>query len=441
MRRLGFLRTVAIFFMVSLIYLCNDKTDPKNGDSLAFRYLPYSMLKEFDFDLDEFYQYLLEHHPWLTYTDASGEKLPYYLIKVKGHYLSTSGIGPAILALPILFIPIKFFHYSPDSQLIVFLTKFTASILIALSAVLIFLSVRALSGTKKALLLMFIYALCSGMWSISSQELYQQTSSEFFLALSIYFLFKGLKNSKFIPYTGFSLGLASIMRPTSIIVFLIMSIYIFHQYRDKLLKYILYSFGPLLFMAWYNYYYHGSIFLFPQMIYNPIGALYKTGSSNMWSTPLFLGFSGLLISPSRGLFIYSPVFIFSFFGMILVWKQKRELIFKYFSIAVLAIIIIQAKWYDWWGGWTFGCRALNDAIPFLIFFLLPILDYIKQKRALFPLFILSVIFSFFVQIVGAFLYDNSWNKNPDIDLNQYRLWLWKESQLSHYLKIILAKRN
>ena len=36
-------------------------------------------------------------------------------------------------------------------------------------------------------------------------------------------------------------------------------------------------------------------------------ALEKTGSESKWSTPIFRGALGLLFSPSRGIFIYSPV--------------------------------------------------------------------------------------------------------------------------------------
>jgi hypothetical protein len=441
MKYIIFLRMVAVFLVLSFIYLSNGKLDSENGDSLAFRYLPYSILNEFDFDLDEFRQDLLEYHPWLTYTDASGEKLPYYLIKAGGHYLSTFGIGPALLALPILFVPIKFFHYPPDSPLIIFLTKFTASISIALSAIFIFLSVRFLVGGKKAGLATFIYALCSGMWSLTSQVLTQQTAGELFLALSIYFLIKGMREPKLVSYSGFALGLATIMRPTNVIVFIIVGIYILHKYKARFVAYLFYALGPFLFIAWYNYFYHGSVFLFSQMIYNPFGAFYKTSSANMWSTPLFIGLAGIFFSPSRGLFIYSPVFIFSFLGMSLAWKKNENPIFKYFSVIVIALVILHAKWYDWWGGWTFGCRVLNDTVPFLILLLLPTLNYARQQKKVIPVFIFTLILSFLIQLMGAYLYNDSWNRNPNIDLNQQRLWSWKNGQLAHYIKIFFDKRG
>jgi hypothetical protein len=427
---------IALFLILVLIYLANFKLNPGHGDALAFRYLPYSIIYERDFDLDEFQEKLTTLYPTDLYEYPNGEKIPYYLIKVKGHYLSSSGIGPSLLSLPFLFIPIVFFRLHPESWTIIFLSKLTASVFIALSAILIYLAVRLLSTKKIALFITFIYALCSGMWSITSQILIQQTGSEFFLALSIYFLVKGIKKDKFIPFAGFSLASAAIMRPTNFLIMGIITIYVIHRHRNQFFWYAISSLPPILLILGYNYWYHGSMFLFSQMICNPLGALYKTGSVKMWSTPILKGILGVLISPSRGLFIYSPVFIFSFFGMILVWKQKRELIFKYFSVVVLAIIIIQAKWYDWWGGWTFGCRALNDTVPFLVLFIVPAFGYLKTKRRLFIIFVITIVISFFIQIIGAFFYDNRWNNSPNIDLHQYRLWSWRDSQLLYYIRDI-----
>lgn len=430
---------VVFFLVLILIYLANFKLNPGHGDALAFRYLPYSILYEGNFDLDEFHEKLITLYPTDLYEYPSGEKIPYYLIKVKGHYLSSSGIGPSLLSLPFLFIPIVFFHLHPESWMIIFLSKLTASVFIALSAILIYLSVRLLSTKKKALFITFIYALCSGMWSITSQILIQQTGSEFFLALSIYFLVKGIKKAKFIPFVGLSLASAVIMRPTNFLVISIITIYVLHRHRDHFFGYLINSATPILLILGYNYHYHGSMFLFSQMICNPLGALYKTGSIKMWPTPILKGILGVLISPSRGLFIYSPVFTFAFVGMLLVWRKKQDILFRYFSMVVIVLIIIHSKWYDWWGGWTFGCRVLNDAVPFLVIFLLPMIDYLKGRKWLLTLFIITITISFFVQAIGVFLYDYEWDRNPNIDLNQNRLWSWKDGQLVYYIRNILEK--
>lgn len=435
------LKKVGILFSILMAVYVFSKSGVESGETVLSRFLPYSILHESNFDLDEFYGHLREAYPWLIYKGESGEEIPYYLIKVKGRYLSTDGPGPAIVALPFFYIPVIIFNLPPESQGAIFLTKLIANFLIAFSAIFIYLSVRCLSGEKKAWLITFIYALCSNMWSVTSQQLCQPTGSAFFLALSIYFLVKGSKNPKFIPYAGFSMASAVLMRPTNAVTMIIVSIYILHRHRHKFWQYVLWAAPVTLFILGYNHYYHGSMFSFSQIIYNPMGAIYKSGSPEMWSTPLWAGVLGILVSPSRGLLIYSPVFIFSFMGAILAWTNNKRVIFKYFSVAIIPLIIIHAKWFDWWGGWTFGSRVLNECIPFLSLLILPAIDFLKNKRMVILIFILTILVSFSIQMMGAFLYDNEWNKNPNVDQNPSRLWSWRDGQLVHYFHRLSSKED
>jgi len=78
-------------------------------------------------------------------------------------------------------------------------------------------------------------------------------------------------------------------------------------------------------------------------------AQYKTGNTDVWKTPLWKGLSGLLLSPSRGLFIYSPFFLFALWGLIVVWRGKDRLL-QCFSFAGFFLILTASKWFDWWGG-------------------------------------------------------------------------------------------
>ena len=45
---------------------------------------------------------------------------------------------------------------------------------------------------------------------------------------------------------------------------------------------------------------------------------------NHFSTPMLEGAYGLLVSPNRGLFIYTPVMIFAFWGAVQVWRQRSS---------------------------------------------------------------------------------------------------------------------
>lgn len=438
-----FKKELLLFFALLFVYNINfvNFKYPESGDNLPVRYIPFSIIKEFNLDLDEYYPHFVNKYPYLLYN----KNVPYYLVRTGEHYVHTQGPGAGILSLPIFFLALIIFNFAPDSAIAFFLTKFTASLLIASSAAFLYSGLKEITKEKIAFYITLIYSLCSCVWSISSQQMWQHTGSEFFLAMSIYFLIKGLRQRKFVAYSGFSLASAVVARPTNGIVFIILLIYILHKYRDQLSKFIGYAAAPALFLMWYNHHYFGSIFIFGQLIYGPICALIKRGTPELWSSPFMEGLSGLMISPSRGLLVYSPVFVFSFVGIIRTWTQKNNLLQKYLSIAALSLIIIACKWFSWWGGHTFGYRPIVDTIPFLCIFLIPIFERIDSKKVLKSILVILALFSFCTQLIGSFLYDGGWNSSPNVDYNQERLWSWRDSQITYYIRklgqVILGQKK
>ena len=79
-------------------------------------------------------------------------------------------------------------------------------------------------------------------------------------------------------------------------------------YESKLsaLYYFLGASVPGAALATYNTYFLGSPFRFGQSEAGHALALEKTGLPGVWQTPLWDGAAGLLLSPSRGLFFFSP---------------------------------------------------------------------------------------------------------------------------------------
>jgi hypothetical protein len=148
---------------------------------------------------------------------------------------------------------------------------------------------------------------------------------------------------------------------------------------------------------------------------------------------------GTLISPSRGLFIFTPIFLFSFLGLYLKLKNFRS---NYpeniLDIALATIIfahyILISTFWHWWGGYSIGPRLFSDMIPFFIYFLIPVIPFVlssaKSKLPLRLAFFLSLLFSFFIQFNAStsdLVY--AWNNVPTpIDIDQGRLWDWSDPQ-------------
>ncbi|MCB0179842.1 MAG: hypothetical protein KDI62_16540 [Anaerolineae bacterium] len=86
------------------------------------------------------------------------------------------------------------------------------------------------------------------------------------------------------------------------------------------------------------------------------------------------GLFGQLISPGRGLLLYSPILILSVVG---VWPFFRR--FPAEGLAALSVILIHlllyGKWFMWHGGYAWGPRFMIPTLPFWTIFLAPVLTY------------------------------------------------------------------
>jgi hypothetical protein len=138
-------------------------------------------------------------------------------------------------------------------------------------------------------------------------------------------------------------------------------------------------------------------------------ALVKTGSSSLWQTPLYVGIAGLLVSPGRGLLVYSPIAILGLWGAVRVWRDPVWKDLRPVSLAAAAMLLLAAKWFDWWGGWWYGYRPIVDMVILLAFLAIPVVPWIKGRRR--ALLCASLCcWSFGVQALGAYSYDGSgWN--------------------------------
>jgi hypothetical protein len=135
------------------------------------------------------------------------------------------------------------------------------------------------------------------------------------------------------------LAFAIICRPTNLLLILPLSAYVMLYHRPQIGKFLLGVLLPGLFQLWYDYAYFGDPFFQPQ------------GHDILfWSTSLIEGLGGILLSPGRGLFVYSPILLCSFLGMALAWRCRGDPLLRAFSIGILPTLLLYAKWYNWWGG-------------------------------------------------------------------------------------------
>jgi hypothetical protein len=412
--------------VVVLVYLANGWTIGA-GDTVPARYLPISLLREFNFDLNEF-TFLYDEDGRRQYPSVEGD-LPYFLRHHDGHYRSAYPPGPALLALPVYLLPVLA-GMPATSVWVLRLEKLSAALITALSVAFLFWTLRELTTERWALIIAGVYALGTSSLSVSSQALWQHGPSQLCLAISLYLLITGLRRPHVIPYVGFTLAAAILMRPTNALLVLPLGCYLLHQHRRMLWQCGLYALPPLAFLVFYNYALFGSI-----------GGGYGPGTldanSWLWRTPVWEGFISILFSPGRGLFIYSPVLLFSLVGMVMVWISG-PLVFRYMTVGVVCLVLLYSKWTMWWGGWSYGPRLLADLTPFLCLFLYPLTIPMDRRPALRAGFILCALLSIGCHVLGVFWYDFRWDALTGTDRHPERLWHWRTGPLVYHGKTALA---
>lgn len=173
-------------------------------------------------------------------------------------------------------------------------------------------------------------------------------------------------NYKNLVIAGIAIGMAFLIRPTSIIFGLFFIFYDLKSIKDLserikfLLKNYIHVFVLVILVI---------LPFFIQMMYWK----YTTGSFLHYSygtEKFYFNNPHLLLaffSYRKGWLLYSPLMIFSIIGFIYLWLNKERLqrfaIFIYLVFGIYTFVIF--SWWSWWYGGSFGQRPMVDIYPFL----------------------------------------------------------------------------
>ncbi|WP_027186333.1 hypothetical protein [Desulfovibrio inopinatus] len=158
--------------------------------------------------------------------------------------------------------------------------------------------------------------------------------------------------------------------------------------------------------------------------------------------------AGLLISPNRGLFVYSPFLILGFIFAIrslCTWSRSQALA-KGLAVTVLIFTVVLTTFPMWWGGWCYGPRLFCSMLGLLMVLSAMAYKAILQssyKRVILPALVPLVLWGFFVHAKGALIGD-TWNGIPQgVDQHPERVWDMHDTQIlrnAQYIPIVLDER-
>jgi hypothetical protein len=304
--------------------------------------------------------------------------------------------------------------------------KFVASMIGAAAGVVFFWIVfSTFQSLTSALLSTFIFSFSTSMWSTATRALWQHGPLVLMLTIAMLLLLRARQRPGLVQFAALPLAMAYLMRPTAVVPIAVFSIYVLLYYRNWFLKYL--GWAMIVALPWIAY---------NLAIYHWVLPPYYTTNAFSESSHFLEGVLGNLFSPSRGLFVFSPVLLFSLSGFILALREKeqRALHVAFGAIVVLDMIIVGSA-AVWWAGHSFGPRFTTDIVPFLVYFVpfnFSAFAALKPKARSVGIALLAglTLMSAAIHANGALRNETTyWNWMPDnIDSNPDRTWDWSDPQ-------------
>lgn len=415
-----------LFFFLSwlILYKLNVNSLPlQSEDAIPSIFTGISIVKEGTLNLDSYYQMMVSKYPQPDDSNLT----PFYLRKVNNHYLSAFPIMNTILSLPIFLVYVPFITTISWDD-VYLLSHLSGSFILSIScAALFYLFSRVLkSSSRTSYILTAVYALATINLPLISQALWQHGAVQFFSILALIFF---LRERYLLTFMFLGFGILS--RPTAGIVFAVLFLFLYFSKKLNIKVAISTAIGiliPILFFFSYNFIYYTDL--------SNQGYASQLGNSWLGNFPESL--IGIWVSPSKGLLIYSPIFIFTLVG---IWKgyKKDNLVAISFWIILLHTLVL-SKWKHWYGGYGYGYRMISDVIPFFIIPIWFLLEnyYEKVKKGV----LLTFIVSFIIQVSGLVFFDSIWHNAYDTGFkNTSWLWSLKNSEAAFNTRRVMVKLN
>jgi len=421
-------RAAALALLAFVVYNANLRS-VTSFDTNPTRYLPISIIKEFDLDLDEF-SFLHKYPEWWR---GNKQVSPYYLQYVRGHYMSSYPVMPAILSVPVYAIPVLLgltdgpvsaMGFTRTEVVGTFLSKISAAAAVAFSVGILYLTLLRLTDKTAAFSIALLYAFATSSWSVSSQGLWQTSMSQPLLALALYFFVKAVEDADNVVYAGIPLALSVACRPTNIVFGVILLAYTVRRHRAQVRNFLLFPVIVGTLLLTYNLHYFGSL-----------AGAYSTPTMGSFTYPRVEAFLGLLISPSRGLLVYSPFLVFALAGMALTFRRNGDPFYRSLSIASAFLLLLYSAWSQWHASFSYSYRFLVDLLPGLCLFLPTTWNWILAHWWRKGLFVTLAIFSVLIQFIGSFYYPCGWFETP-VGANRHpeRYWDWQDPEFLRCLR-------
>jgi hypothetical protein len=399
----------------------------QDGDTVPARLLPFALWQAGSVNLDSVAGLASTVPPGKPYHEA------YWLRRSPaGHLYGTYPIVTPVLVAPL---------YAPAAAYLAWrgwepwrlqntslrMEKLAASLLAASSVGLFYLLARRAARPPRALLAAVAYGFATGTWVISGQALWLHGLGEL-LAVCALLAATARGSAASLVAAGLACGLLAANRPPDAALAAAVLVYLLVRHRVRALLAVAAAAAAAAPFVLYN------LATFGHWAGGYAWAV--SGSHPYLSHPLLPGLAGLLLSPGKGLLIFSP-FLWFLAGRAVPLREpageepdagppppagsmqpprsarpERSLPpavsvppDRLLELAVVAAVVAQLYVYaraDFRAGACYGPRYLTDLLPVLVWLLVPVIARLRGWGL--RTFVAAIVTGIAIQAVGAFCY-------------------------------------
>ena len=398
--------SLLVFLLCLLVYNANLRLIA-TGDSYSARYLPFGIWR--------YHTLLLDPISTITAQGrkigvAPGQKHPpdewlvkaYWIVRTSGgHAISLYPVVAPVVLAPLYLPAVAYLNargWDPwrFDYVARIMEKLSASLLAAISAALLYLLLRRRTGRRSALLLTAAYAFGTTTWMISSQALWQHGLAEL-LIVSMLLAVTGPCTPRAVIAAGLLCGLIASNRPPDSILAAAFGIYGLWWAGRKAPLLVGAALVPLALLLAYNFGVAGHY----------AGGYGLVGEKSFFAHNPLTGLAGLLFSPARGLFVFSP---FLLYIPCCARQVLRERSTRFLTVAIGIAVVLQLAVYaktDWRQGAVWGPRWLTSMLPMLVWMLPPVFNGLRRAGRI--AFVSACLVAIAIEAIGAYWYTGTSN--------------------------------
>jgi hypothetical protein len=317
----------------------------------------------------------------------------------------------------------------------------TASALTAGAVCLVFLTLLRFASRASSFFVAVGIGLGTNFWAVHSQTLAQHDVVAFGLALTLYAWTRPVAELTggrlAIGALGLALAVTARIQVAPLIAVLGAGLVARVGWRRGLGALVLtaLALGALIVCQWHWFGHPLGALLTIESLHPTVHGVSRSLSHEPW-----IGGAGLLISPNRGLFVFSPVVLIALVGIPAALRRLPRHGIEASLAACLAQYLGYASYSVWWGGHSYGPRYLLDFLVLLTPPAAIALDHVVRVSWARGLAAIALVWSMTAAGTGAFFADD-WSTSPSVDQHHQRLWDWHDLQITRAWRNGLSRQN